>query len=101
MRSSKTGNGVANQYVIETDNGETIFQSYATTILLWNRKNDAIEIDEYAFHYSRTTSKYLRLFLDGLGIERSEQDRLKRALDKNHNYATSGYIFIPVEEIEV
>ena len=62
MTSPRTGNPVANQFIIEDDNGET-FQSYRTTIA--RRDNDGgLTLDRNALDYSVTTSKYLYGFLD-------------------------------------
>jgi len=62
MPSPKTGNPVANQFVINDDNGNTFFQSYNSIIV---KKNfDGIFLDVETWNYSRTTSKYRSLFLN-------------------------------------
>ena len=69
MESPRTGQPVANQYIIETEEG-TYFQSYRS-IIAFIPKNlgksgltmDKIHLDEKYWNYSRTTSKYRSIFL--------------------------------------
>lgn len=61
MTSPRTGNPVANQFVISTED-ETIFQSYSTIIA--KKTRDGVILDESALDYSKTTSKYLYSFLN-------------------------------------
>jgi hypothetical protein len=60
MRSSR-GNKIANQFVIQTDDG-LVFQSYNTIIA---RKNldGTVELDVNNWDYSTTTGKYRNQFL--------------------------------------
>ena len=74
----RTGKPVANQYVIEDDQGNTYFQSYKSIIAkipdLHNTtaftKNDLnsprfqIVLDKKYWNYSMTTSKYRNQFLN-------------------------------------
>lgn len=61
MTSPKSGNPVANQFIINDDNGNTFFQSYNSVIV---KKNfDGIFLDADTWNYSRTTTKYRNLFL--------------------------------------
>lgn len=61
MCSTRSNRAVPNQYGIVTRDGE-YFQSYRTTIAF--RANDGtITLDESAWNYSRTTSKYLSQWL--------------------------------------
>tara|TARA_R100000541_G_scaffold8821_1_gene16406 strand:+ start:194 stop:508 length:315 start_codon:yes stop_codon:yes gene_type:complete len=60
MKSSK-GNTIANQFVIDDDNGNTYFQSYNSIIAKVNF--DGIFLDKTYWNYSVTTSKYLNKFL--------------------------------------
>jgi hypothetical protein len=60
MESLK-GNPVPNQFILWGDNGETIFQSYSTTIAV--KKNGEITLDKCYWNYSPTTSKYRSRFL--------------------------------------
>lgn len=74
---SRKGNIVANQFIIKNDRG-TYFQSYKSIIAyiphsgmtctdktcdMVNCIANKIQLDEYYWNYSRTTSKYLSLFL--------------------------------------
>lgn len=59
MRSLK-GNAVPNQYVIN-DGGDVIFQSYNSTIAIISGDNVILGCD---WDYSRTTMKYLKMFLE-------------------------------------
>ena len=52
--------GVPNQLVIELDNGDVIFQSYDSTIVI-KRKGKVILGNNW--DYSQTTGKYRNLFL--------------------------------------
>lgn len=65
LTSPRTGTPVANQFVI-TMNGVETFQSYETTIAI-RQANGVIVLDDNAWNYSRTTSKYLKQFLGGIG----------------------------------
>ena len=60
MNSPKSGNPVANQFTIQTEEG-VYFQSYWTIIAF--RANDGqMTLDEDSWNYSRTTSKYRNEF---------------------------------------
>lgn len=73
MVSSK-GNDVPNQFIIENEDGK-YFQSYKSMIAFVPKvyplydntceqpTDTSIVLDEYYWNYSRTTSKYLSLFL--------------------------------------
>lgn len=62
MVSPRTGNPVANQFVIK-GNGTTTFQSYNSTIAVidWNERTIKIGND---WNYSTTTGKYRNSFFD-------------------------------------
>lgn len=63
MKSPKTFNPVANQFIIYTPKGR-YFQSYDSIIaFIPNNRNHKIQLDEYYWDYSRTTSKYRNEFL--------------------------------------
>ena len=56
------GNAVKNQFVI--NNGQLeFFQSYHTIIIKKDYKENKTYLDNKALSYSRTTSKYLYIFL--------------------------------------
>lgn len=60
MTTGRGYNKAANQFIIEHDGHQT-FQSYQTTIA--RRFHDgSLELDESAWDYSRTTSKYRNQF---------------------------------------
>lgn len=65
MVSSK-GNDVPNQFIIEGKDGRT-FQSYKSIIA--TVKDGKVTLDEYYWNYSRTTSKYLSMFLNSSTLE--------------------------------
>ena len=62
--TSTNGNKVANQFIINDDNGNVFFQSYKSVIAkkpleVWNK----IELDKKYWNYSNTTGKYRNMFL--------------------------------------
>ncbi len=61
MNPPKSGNAVANQFIINTWDG-TFFQSYQTVIALRD-KSGKITLDMNWWDYSRTTNKYRSIFL--------------------------------------
>ena len=69
MESPRTGNPVANQFIIE-DGGKTVFQSYDTIIAV--KKNGKITLDKNYWDYSATTSKYRNKFT-GLNTEETRK----------------------------
>lgn len=80
--TSNKGNKVANQFIIEYGNF-TAFQSYSTLIAVYDSKNDTLYQDEY--YYSRTTSKYLNLFIDEfspLHISKVSNDDLHKIIER-------------------
>ena len=61
MNSVRSGNPVANQFIIYTDEGN-YFQSY-DSVIAFRGEDNKITLDEYYWDYSRTTSKYRNQFL--------------------------------------
>lgn len=60
---SAKGNSIANQFEIrDYKNGVSYFQSYETIIA--KIKDGKVSVDRQSWDYSRTTSKYLNVFLD-------------------------------------
>ena len=55
--------GVKNQFVI-ADEDKIVFQSYETLIAVYHRKSRTVILDIDAENYSRTTSKYLKRFIE-------------------------------------
>lgn len=81
MKSNK-GNKVANQFILEFGN-YTAFQSYTTLIAVYDNKNDTLYQDEN--FYSRTTSKYLNIFIreyQPLTISKVDNDSLHRIIER-------------------
>lgn len=63
MNSPRTGEKVANQYIID-DGENTFFQSYETIIAMYPNYDDTkITLDKDSWDYSVTTLKYLKEFL--------------------------------------
>lgn len=50
-----------NQFVINADNGDLIFQSYNSIIC--KKSQGKVYLDSYYWNYSKTTSKHRSLFL--------------------------------------
>ena len=69
MTSSK-GNKIANQFIIETEEGE-YFQSYRS-IIAFRPYGGKIQLDREYWNYSVTTGKYRNLFL---GENKKETER--------------------------
>lgn len=63
MRSTRTNCKVANQFIIDTNEGQ-YFQSYETIIAYYENKTGIYYLDEDSWNYSRTTSKYRSIFLN-------------------------------------
>jgi hypothetical protein len=61
MKSVRSGNPAANQFIIYTDEGN-YFQSY-DSVIAFRGEDNKITLDEYYWDYSRTTSKYRNQFL--------------------------------------
>jgi len=60
---SRNGNEIANQFIINTDDGE-FFQSYKSIIAKREYMTGKITLDETYWDYSTTTGKYRNIFLD-------------------------------------
>lgn len=81
MRSPRTGNKVANQFII-TDGAHVVFQSYDSTIAEIDFDNRIISIGE-DWDYSVTTNKYRNAFFDDMGFsDLASKQGLKKALEK-------------------
>jgi len=61
LESPRSGNAVPNQYEIRIGN-KIYFQSYNSIIC--KIQEGKIYLDSYYWNYSRTTSKYLKIFLE-------------------------------------
>ena len=79
---SPKGKKVANQFIIEFGN-YTAFQSYSTLIAVYDHENDTLYQDEN--FYSRTTSKYLNMFIkefSPLAIIEVENKQLHKIIER-------------------
>lgn len=76
MRSPRTGNNIANQFIIYTNKG-TYFQSYSSIIAFIRKKDSKVFLDSYYWDYSRTTSKYRNEFLNEYTAETREKIKTK------------------------
>jgi len=56
MRSPRTDSKVANQFIIDTNDGQ-YFQSYETIIAFYENKTGITYLDKNSWDYSRTTGK--------------------------------------------
>jgi len=65
--TSNKGNKIANQFTILKDNGDSIFQSYNSTIVEIKTGSDGLYqtyLDSEKWNYSTTTGKYRNIFLN-------------------------------------
>ena len=72
FKSNRSGNPIANQFVITIENGDRIFQSYKSVIAI-KTFCGKVQIDVDRWNYSRTTSRYRSIFLN----ENTKQTRDK------------------------
>ena len=72
FKSNRSGNPIANQFVITIENGDKIFQSYKSVIAI-KTFCGKVQIDVDRWNYSRTTSRYRSIFLN----ENTKQTREK------------------------
>lgn len=79
LESPRSGNPVANQFVITTEDGET-FQSYQTPIA---KKSGYLYTISSDWNYSRTTSKYFYQWLRSFGWNGAEIADLTKWLKKS------------------
>ena len=65
--TSTSGNKVANQFIINDDNGNIFFQSYSSVIAkipMFDNDDSKIQLDQKYWNYSNTTGKYRNIFLN-------------------------------------
>ena len=86
MISSK-GNKVANQFVINDDSNNELYQSYHA-IVAKRYPNGMVELDKKYWDYSRTTSKYRNMFLNETNQETNYKVKIKvyKLVDLNGEY---------------
>lgn len=79
------GTVVRNQFIIN-EGHKTWFQSYNSVIVEIDREYQKITIG-CDWDYSRTTTKYLKIFLmNEVGFTDEEVEQIKKELRKGHNY---------------
>lgn len=91
----QSGRAVVNQFVIKDDNRK-VFQSYDSTIVevKWHDVFCEVNIG-HDWDYSRTTSKYFKIFLmDEVGLNDEGVEQIKKELRKGHDYITIGCFVI-------
>ena len=67
FKSSKSGQPIANQFIITLQNGIEVFQSYNSIICV--KANNETYLDQNRWNYSRTTSRYRNQFLNETTVE--------------------------------
>lgn len=94
-----SGRAVPNQFVIK-DGNRKVFQSYDSTIVEVKWHTDFCEVNiGYDWDYSRTTSKYFKIFLmDEVGFTNEEVEQIKKELRKGRNYITINRFIIHYRE---
>ena len=73
---------VQNQYLLENDKF-IIFQSYATTMLVYNKNKNYISFNTNEYNYTNTTNKYLRQVIERI-YYMTYSDKLKNLLNSNN-----------------
>lgn len=90
-----SGRAIPNQFIIKDDNRK-VFQSYDSTIVEVKWHSDFCEVNVgHDWDYSRTTSKYFKIFLmDEVGFTDEEVETIKKQLRKGHDYIVIGRFII-------
>lgn len=85
----QSGRAVVNQFVLK-DNNRKVFQSYDSTIVEAKWHTDFCEVNiGYDWDYSRTTTKYFKMFLiDEVGFTNEEVEQIKKELRKGRDVIT-------------
>ena len=82
------GNDTPNQLLIhDYNNDNVLFQSYNSRIAILDFKNHALKVDQQAWDYSNTTSRYFKQALDrwGFGNVAKMNHNQKEEYFKNNN----------------
>ena len=85
METMKVNNrffNVQNQYLLENDKF-IIFQSYSTTMLVYNKNKNYISFNTNEYNYTNTTNKYLRQVIEHIYYI-TYSDKLKDLLNSNN-----------------
>lgn len=84
-----SGRAIPNQFIIKDDNRK-VFQSYDSTIVEVKWHSDFCEVNVgHDWDYSRTISKYFKIFLMD-----EEVETIKKQLRKGHDYIVIGRFII-------
>ena len=73
---------VQNQYLLENDKF-IIFQSYATTMLIYNKNKNYISFNTDEYNYTNTTNKYLKQVIEHI-YYMTYSEKLKELLNSNN-----------------
>ncbi len=84
LQSPRSGNPVANQFMISTDK-YNIFKSYQTIIAKQNRNTNKITLDKNSWDYSATTLRYLKVFLGTSKSKKELEQDIKQGIYKLSN----------------
>ncbi len=84
LQSPRSGNPVANQFMISTDK-YNIFKSYQTIIAKQNRNTNKITLDKNWWDYSATTLRYLKVFLGTSKSKKELEEDIKQGIYKLSN----------------
>lgn len=88
---NSSGNVVKNQVIIFGGdcNQFAVFQSYNSIICEYDKDMKILTFDNNAFGYSKTTSKYLNLFLQnyvGLNVDQIEKIKKGESIKFNNDF---------------
>ena len=75
-----------NQYMIKYDN-KIIFQSYDTTMFIYDDTDKTITFNKYDTNYTQTTCKYLRLALEYIADNYCWSSKLRDLIESNNRKA--------------
>lgn len=94
MQSPSSGRPVANQFVIYCD-GTITFQSYKTIVAEADNDTGIFKLDICAFEYSRTTSRYLKAFIEQVD-RTADWSELRKSMIKTSEYDSKlfHYVFV-------
>ena len=89
------GNKAINQFHIElTGHGVDVFQSYSTTIAVHDKRGKTMYVNEDYYKYSRTTSKYYKIWLNDYVLPFIFKSELEYQVLSNDNFILAVTAFI-------
>lgn len=99
LQSPKTGAPAANQFcIMKSDKNCIVFRSYTTDICA--KMGRDFLINKFAFDYSRTTTKYLRVFLSGFGFSAEDFDLIRKKTRAGVDFRAGDCSFWVSEDME-